>query len=140
MSRRYFPVIDIEPTVYTAIAKELRKRFTGINVSEEYIDTPAKFPYVSIEERDNYPTVKHLDSSNAERYATVMYEVNVYSDKAGKKKTVCREIMGVIDKMLYGKNFTRISMSPVPNLGNGTIYRLTARYEAVTDGKNSYRK
>lgn len=140
MSRRYFPVIDIEPTVYTAIAKELRKRFTGINVSEEYIDTPAKFPYVSIEERDNYPTAKHLDSSNTERYATVMYEVNVYSDKAGKKKTVCREIMGVISEMFHRKNFIRISMSPVPNMENGTIYRLVARYKAETDGKNIYRR
>ena len=133
-------MIDIERKVYTPIADALRKRFPGISVSGEYVNSPAKFPYVSIVEQDNYPTVKHLDSSNAERYATVMYEVNVYSDKAGKKKTVCREIMGVIDKMLYGKNFTRISMSPVPNLRNGTIYRLTARYEAVTDGKNSYRK
>ena len=133
-------MIDIERKVYTPIAETLRKRFPGISVSGEYVNSPAKFPYVSIVEQDNYPTVEHLDSSNTERYATVMYEVNVYSDKAGKKKTVCREIMGVIDEMLYKQNFTRISMSPVPNMENGTIYRLTARYEAVTDGKNSYRK
>nr|DAF27263.1 MAG TPA: hypothetical protein [Caudoviricetes sp.]DAP98567.1 MAG TPA: hypothetical protein [Caudoviricetes sp.] len=133
-------MIDIERKVYTPIADALRKRFPGISVSGEYVNAPPKFPYVSIVEQDNHPTVSHLDSSNTERYATVMYEVNVYSDKAGKKKTVCREIMGVIDEMLYGKNFTRISMFPVPNMENGTIYRLTARYEAVTDGKNSYRK
>nr|DAG60716.1 MAG TPA: hypothetical protein [Bacteriophage sp.] len=133
-------MIDIERKIYTPIAETLRKRFPGISVSGEYVNAPPKFPYVSIVEQDNHPTVSHLDSSNTERYATVMYEVNVYSDKAGKKKTVCREIMGVIDEMLYGKNFTRISMFPVPNMENGTIYRLTARYEAVTDGKNSYRK
>ena len=133
-------MIDIERKIYTPIAETLRKRFPGISVSGEYVNAPPKFPYVSIVEQENHPTVSHLDSSNTERYATVMYEVNVYSDKAGKKKTVCREIMGVIDEMLYGKNFTRISMSPVPNMENGTIYRLTARYEAVTDGKNSYRK
>lgn len=140
MSRRYFPVIDIEPAVYTAIAKELRKRFPGINVSEEYINTPAKFPYVSIEERDNYTAAKYLDSSSKERFCCVMYEVNVYSDKAGKKKTICREIIGFIDEIFCRKNFVRTVMTRVPNLGNGTIYRLTARYEAVTDGKNSYRK
>lgn len=133
-------VIDIERQVYTPIAEALRKQFKGITVSGEYVNAPAKFPYVSIEEQDNYTTQSHLDSSGTERYATVMYEVNVYSDKAGKKKTVCREIMGVISKMLYKKNFTRISMSPVPNRENGTIYRLNARYRAETDGKNIYRR
>lgn len=132
-------MIDIEKLVYTPIAESLRKRFKGITVSGEYVNSPAKFPYVSIVEQDNYTTQSHLDSSGTERYATVMYEVNVYSDKAGKKKTVCREIMGVIDEMLYGKNFTRISMSPVPNLENGTIYRLVARYKAETDGNTMYR-
>ena len=133
-------MIDIEQEVYTPIVKTLRKRFPGISVSGEYVNSPAKFPYVSIVEQDNYPTVEHLDNSNTERYATVMYEVNVYSDKAGKKKTVCREIMGVISEMLHRKNFIRISMSPVPNLENGTIYRLVARYRAETDGGAIYRK
>lgn len=133
-------MIDIEREVYTPIVKTLRKRFPGISVSGEYVNSPAKFPYVSIVEQDNYPTVEHLDNSNTERYATVMYEVNVYSDKAGKKKSVCREIMGVIDEMLYKQNFTRISMSPVPNMENGTIYRLVARYKAETDGENLYRR
>lgn len=140
MSRRYFPVIDIEQEIYTEIAKALRKRFPGINVSGEYINAPAKFPYVSIEERDNYTAAKYLDSSPKERFCCVMYEVNVYSDKAGKKKTICREIIGFIDEIFCRKNFVRTVMTSVPNLGNGTIYRLTARYEAVTDGKNSYRK
>lgn len=132
-------MIDIEKLVYTPIAESLRKRFKGITVSGEYVNSPAKFPYVSIVEQDNYTTQSHLDSSGTERYATVMYEVNVYSDKAGKKKTICREIMGVIDEMLYKQNFTRISMSPVPNMENGTIYRLVARYKAETDGKAMYR-
>nr|DAP92863.1 MAG TPA: hypothetical protein [Caudoviricetes sp.] len=132
-------MIDIEKLVYTPIAESLRKRFKGITVSGEYVNSPAKFPYVSIIEQDNYTTQSHLDSSDMERYATVMYEVNVYSDKAGKKKTVCREIMGVIDEMLYKQNFTRISLSPVPNMENGTIYRLVARYRAETDGCTMYR-
>lgn len=133
-------MIDIERQVYTPIAEALRKQFKGITVSGEYVNAPSKFPYVSIIEQDNYTTASHLDSGDEERFATVMYEVNVYSDKAGSKKTVCREIMGFIDKMLYARNFTRISLSPVPNLENGTIYRLNARYRAETDGKNIYRK
>lgn len=133
-------MIDIEREVYTPIVETLRKRFPGISVSGEYTNSPAKFPHVSIVEQDNYTTKERLDSSQKERYATVMYEVNVYSNKAGKKKTVCREIMGVIGEMLYKLNFTRTFMSPVPNLENGTIYRLVARYKAETDGENLYRR
>ena len=85
-------------------------------------------------------SANRLDSSDREKFSTLMYEVNVYSDKAGSKKSACREIMGVIDEMLYKRNFTRISLSPVPNMENGTIYRLVARYRAETDGTNIYRR
>lgn len=140
MLRRYSPLIDIEAIVFTPIAEALRKQFPGIAVSGEYINAPSKFPYVSISEQDNYTSANRLDSGDNERFATVMYEVNVYSDKAGLKKSVCRGIMEVIDKMLLKKNFTRLSMSPVPNMENATIYRLTARYRAETDGITLYRK
>lgn len=133
-------MIDIEKLVYTPIAESLRKRFKGITVSGEYVNAPPKFPYVSIVEQDNYMSTNRMDSGGREKFATVMYEVNVYSDKAGSKKSVCREIMGSVDEMLYKQNFTRISLSPVPNMENGTIYRLVARYRAETDGNNIYRR
>ena len=69
-----------------------------------------------------------------------MYEVNVYSDKAGGKKSVCRKIMRFVDDLMCAKNFRRISLSPVPNLENATIYRLVARYKAETDGTTLYRR
>lgn len=133
-------MIDIERQIYTPIADALRKQFKGISVSGEYVNAPPKFPYVSIVEQDNYMSANRLDSSDSERFSTVMYEVNVYSDKAGSKKSVCREIMGAVDEMFYKRNFTRISLSPVPNMENGTIYRLVARYRAETDGETIYRK
>lgn len=132
-------MIDIEKLVYTPIAEALRAKFEGISVSGEYVNEPAKFPYVSIVEQDNYTSTKRLDSSESEKFATLMYEVNVYSDKAGSKKSTCREIMNMVDDMLYKRNFIRLSLSPVPNMENGTIYRLVARYRAETDGTNIYR-
>lgn len=132
-------MIDIEKLVYTPIAEALRAKFEGISVSGEYVNEPAKFPYVSIVEQDNYMSTKRLDSSESEKFATLMYEVNVYSDKAGSKKSTCREIMNMVDDMLYKRNFIRLSLSPVPNMENGTIYRLVARYRAETDGTNIYR-
>lgn len=133
-------MIDIESKIYTPIAEALREQYPGILVSGEYVNAPSKFPYVSIVEQDNYPTESHMDNGESEKYSTVMYEVNVYSDKAGSKKTVCRNIMLTIDSMMWDRNFKRISLSPVPNLENATIYRLVARYRAETDGNIMYRR
>ncbi len=132
-------MIDIENQIYTPIAKALRSKFPGVIVSGEYENAPPDFPYVSIVEQDNYTTQAHMDSSNVE-FSTLMYEVNVYSNKGVGKKAVCREIITFIDNLMYSKNFRRISLSPVPNMENATIYRLVARYRAETDGTNLYRR
>lgn len=91
-------------------------------------------------DREAYTTTSNQDSSGTERFATVMYEVNVYSNKAGESKAECRSILSEIDKMLYAMNFTRISMTPVPNMDSASIYRLVARYRAETDGTSIYRR
>lgn len=130
---------DIENQIYTPIAKALRGKFPGVIVSGEYVNAPPDFPYVSIVEQDNYTTQAHIDSGDVE-FSTLMYEVNVYSNKSVGKKAVCREIITFIDNLMYSKNFRRISLSPVPNMGNATIYRLVARYKAETDGTNLYRR
>ena len=133
-------MIDVENQIYTPIAEALRVQFPGIKVSGEYVKAPSGFPFVSIVEQDNYPTVEHMTTSETEQFATLMYEVNVYSNKSGYKKSEAREIMGEIDKMFIGMNFKRLSLNPVPNMENATIYRLTARYRAETDGETFYRK
>ena len=133
-------MIDVENIIFTKIAGNLRTKFKGITVSGEYINAPSKFPYVSVVEQDNYSSTDKLDSSIREKFATVMYEVNVYSDKATGKKSQCRSIMKFVDDMMYQRNFRRISLSPVPNLENATIYRLVARYRAETDGTTLYRR
>lgn len=133
-------MIDIENQIYTPIAKALRGKFSGLTVSGEYVNAPSGFPYVSIVEQDNFTTQAHLDSSDTEAFATLMYEVNVYSNKSAAKKAECREIISFIDTLMYQKNFRRISLAPVPNMENATIYRLVARYRAETDGTNIYRR
>lgn len=133
-------MIDVENQIYTPIAEALREAFPGIDTSGEYVKAPSAFPHVSIVEQDNYPTPTHLSTSDSEEFATIMYEVNVYSNKSSGKKAQCRSIMKVIDDLMYRRNFTRISLSPVPNLENATIYRLVARYRAETDGVNLYRR
>lgn len=134
-------MISIEADVYSPIAQAVRENYPGTFVSSEYVRAPAKnqMPHVSIVESDNYVSIGHLDTSATERYSTIMYEVNVYSNKQSGKKSEAKEIMGLIDHMMYARNFTRLSLTPVPNLEDATIYRLTARYRAETDGTYIYR-
>ena len=46
----------------------------------------------------------------------------------------------MLDELLWGMNFRRLAVTPVPNLENATIYRLTARYRVETDGIHFYRR
>jgi len=133
-------VIDIEAKIYTPIATALRTAHSGVSVSGEYVKAPSEFPFVSIVEADNYMTLANRDGADSEKFATLMYEVNVYSNKAVGKKSECKSIMATVDSLMYGMNFTRISLAPIPNMDNASIYRLTARYRAETDGTNLYRR
>ena len=80
-------MIDVEGKVYTPVATALRAAFDGIEVSGDYTKVPAAFPFVSMVEADNYLTPSHLDNSDEEKFVTIMYEINVYSDKASGKKS-----------------------------------------------------
>ena len=131
-------MIDIEAKVYTPVAAALREAFPGIAVSGEYVKAPSSFPFVSIVEADNYLT--RPDSAEGERYAALMYEINVYSNKSVGKKSECRAVLAAADLLMYSLNFTRLSMTPVPNLEDASIYRMTARYRAETDGTTIYRR
>ena len=129
-------MVDIQAELFSKITTALREKFPGISVGDEEINAPSSFPYVSIAEQDNYSVAEHMDTSSRDM-ATVMYEVNVYSNRAASKKQECRKIINFIDNALRAMNFTRLSMTPVPN---GTIYRMTGRYRAETDGENLFRR
>lgn len=133
-------MIDIESEVYSPLAIALRNNFSGISVSGVYVKSPSAFPFVSITESDNYPTVDHLDNGDAERFVTIMYEINVYSNKTSGRKSECKSILSFVDDYMYRHNFIRISSTPVPNLDNASIYRLVARYRAETDGTTIFRR
>ena len=131
-------MIDIENKIYSPIRTALVNAYDGIFVTSEPTATSAKFPAVSIVQQDNYMSADKLDNSGAERFATVMFQVDVYSNKASGRKSQCKEIMNVIDTMLFAMNFTRLSLVPIP-MANDGYYRLSARYRAETDGTNLYR-
>lgn len=125
--------------MFAAVATPLREKYGKdtngkykIFVSGEYVDTPAYFPATTIEEINN-SVYKRMSTLRIENAANVLYEVNVYSNKVGYKKAEAQEIMEFIDDIMSGLGFTRTMCNPLPNLADATIYRLTARYEAIVD-------
>ena len=131
-------MIEIEAKVYSPIATALKERYSGIYTTSEPAATPSKALVASIVQVDSYVNPRDMDNTLVETFATVMFQVDVYSNKQTGKKSQCKEVMGVIDDMFRKMNFTRESLIPVPMEDSG-YYRLTARYRAKTDGKTLYR-
>ena len=131
-------MIEIEAKVYSPIATALQLQYSGIYTTSEPSPTPSKPLVASIVQMDSYVNPRDMDNTLKETFATVMFQVDVYSNKQTGKKSQCKEVMGVIDDMFRNMNFTRESLIPVPMEDSG-YYRLTARYRAKTDGKTLYR-
>lgn len=132
-------MIDCENEVYTKITTKLRSDFPGINIASEYVNAPSAFPHVSIVMAENSIMFSRMDSGDHE-VAIAVFEINIYSNKTSGKKTECKKIAKAIDSLLLPMNFRRMSMIPVPNMEDATIYRITARYRVATDGKFFYRR
>lgn len=131
-------MIDCENEVYTRIARVLRDKFPGINIAGEYVNAPSSFPHVSITQSDNSVVSEQMTGSA--EMAQVMFEINIYSNKADGRKTECKNIAKVIDDVMFKMNFKRMALTPIPNMEDATIYRIVARYRAMTDGKYFYRR
>lgn len=124
-------MIDIENQIFGKISTALRDEFNPIFVSGELVKAPATFPAVYIEEKANSAYQRTQDSGSLENHVSLMYEINVYSNKQVGKKSECKAIFAVIDNEFQKIGFTRIMKEPVANLEDGTIYRMIGRYTAV---------
>lgn len=133
-------MIDIENLVFTAVATGLRKQFPKITVESVTNYSPSKFPYVCIEESDNYSYTPSRDTSSNENHAVIVYEVNAYSNSTSGKKAECKAIISAVDSIMDGLGFTRNTRTPIP-MDNATKYRIFARYTAIASKDNTiYRR
>lgn len=124
-------MIDIENEVFDTVSKKVREEYSNIYLTGEYVKSPPSFPAGSIVEMDNTTYNLTQTGSESENHASVMYEVNVYSNKRVGKKTECKKIMALIDKEMISLGFSRVMLQPIPNMDDATIYRMTARYKAI---------
>ena len=129
-------MIDCENEVYTRVAQELRAAHSGINVTGDYANVPSSFPHVSIIQSDNLTVKKYTDD---EEMIQAVFDVDIYSNAKTGKKTEAKKISKTVSDAFFRMNFRRLHLIPVPNRDDPSIYRLTASFEAMTDGVNFYR-
>ena len=134
-------MIDIENDIFNTIASVVRAKYPDIYMVGEYVKTPPKFPCVSLVEMDNQSYQRTEDSGSSENHVSVMYEVNVYSNKTVGKKLECKAIAAAIDEQMLALGFARTMLQPIPNLDDATIYRMVGRYSAIiSKNKVIYRR
>ena len=133
-------MIDCESEIYSPIAKALRQQFPGIHVvSTRLSSEPSDFPCVALYEMDNYSPRDMIDSSGTEKFSDIAWQIQIYSNKLSVKKSECREIFRFVDSLMFAQGFTRESNTPEIPINNNSIYWLSARYTARTDGTYIYR-
>ena len=124
-------MIDIESELFTTIATALRTSFPGIFVTGEYVPAPPSFPCVMIVEANNSTYIRTQTETDLENHANLMYEIDVFSNKATGKKAEARAIASAIDDILLPMGFDRTYLNPIPNQYDATIYRIKGRYAAI---------
>ena len=121
-------MIDYSNEIFNTVATDLRSLYSGITVVGEYVEYPAKFPTVTIDEIQNVP--EHLDSAIHNKYARVVYRTQTFCSGEGKRKRA-REIFDSLDQKLMGIGFYVKSYTTTPAIYNSEIYCITATHEAV---------
>lgn len=129
-------MIDIERVIFNRVATKVREQYPDIYMTGEYVKSPSSFPAVSLVEMDNATRTDTIDSGSNENHANVMYEVNVYSNKATGKKSECKAIIALIDMEMLALGFARNTLNPVPNMNDSTIYRMVGRYRATVSSNH----
>ena len=134
-------MINVENEIFDRVANAIKAVYPSVFISGEYIRTPSKFPFVSLIEMSNTAYVQTQSSAGVENHASLMYEMNVYSNKKSGKKSECKAIASLIDNELATLGFSRTMLQPIPNMDDATIYRMTGRYTVViSKDKKLYRR
>lgn len=131
-------MIDVENELFTIVATELRSQFDGIYVTGEAVTAPSQFPCVVFLEDDNYISQVDMDSSWDEKFAVLRYRVDIYSNKTNGRKSEVKAIRAAIEPLLYRRNFTRFSSTPIDDMGD-KIFHVVTTYRVKTDGTSFYR-
>ena len=120
-------MIDIETPVFDAVYDAVQAEYPTCALYNDRPQSMAKFPAVVLVEQDNltYPRDR-----GEEKHAEIVYQLDVFCDDQQGAKTKCKAIAALVDSVLLGLNFSRMSLSPMQN-ADPNIIRYTGRYRAV---------
>ncbi|MDD6715719.1 MAG: hypothetical protein PUF49_05015 [Firmicutes bacterium] len=143
-------MIDIESEIYNSIRTAVLAKYPKCYTADAILLTPPSYPCVYVIESDNTSYRKTTDSGSNENHASVMYTIEIYSNKVGGiikgkavpgKKAECKAIAEIIDQVMLDMGFERILLQQIPNINDATIYRMVGRYGAtVSKDKVIYRR
>ena len=133
-------MIDIEPEVFTRLKTAIVAEYPAADVQGVYVNAPSVFPHVSIEMQDSSDVSEHISQDPTDEHDLCLFDINIYSNKEGTRKSECKAIAQIVDRVMKSMNFRRTAFTPVPNLNDATIYRFVARYRVETDGIYFYRR
>lgn len=125
-------MIDVEELIFDHVYASVSGVVPEGNFQSVYVPAPSSFPFVTLMEMDNITDTRHRTNEDGDEFAVVTYEANVYA----MDKYECRNVMDTLDRAMMRLNFTRLSMGFIPNMTDRTVYRITARYQAVADTNN----
>ena len=122
-------MINHSNEIFNIVATDLRSAYSGVKVVGEYVATPTAFPTVTLDEIQNIPV--HLDSAVENKYAEVVYRVQIFSNSKCGKRAEAREIYSLVDAKLQSLGLYAVSFSTTPAIYNSEIYSITATYRGV---------
>lgn len=127
-------MINIENWVFTAIYNAVKAVYPDAVILGDYIEELASYPTVTVTEIYNNTLRRMQDEEPVEHYATVTYEVNVYANDRLNKREVCKDILNIIDGVMFGIKFTKSRQRQLPAIDHSrTVFRMYARYTGVVD-------
>lgn len=129
-------MIDVESIIFDRVAERYSEAFPEGSRYGEMIESPAKFPCLTLIETDNATYDGSLDAQMTEHHARITYDANAYSNRTYGAKQECQEIMNLVDREMLSMGFVRLFCNQTKST-DPRIYRMTARYRAVVseDGR-----
>lgn len=124
-------MISLENQVIDAIDKALATAYPSAVVTAGYVRSSSQFPCVQVVEIDTRVLERASTLSTIEVMATVVIEINFFSNKTSSKKEECKELAAITDDVMENLGFMRTMLSQTPNYEDSTIFRMTGRWQKI---------
>lgn len=124
-------MISLENQVIDAIDRELATAYPSAVVTAGYVRSSSQFPCVQVVEIDTRVLERASTLSTIEVMATVVIEINFFSNKTSGKKEECKELAAITDDVMENLGFYRTMLSQTPNYEDSTIFRMTGRWQKI---------